>query len=138
MTCITCGELISGCTQCLSSSICQNCSNGYYLINNYCTECRMAINNCFTCGFINVNLTCSSCLSGYYLGLNFICFSCNSTLQFCSSCTSPTFCTGCISGYVTNYNNTCSLCTYLLPNCLYCTPKACLKCIDNFILNSYG
>jgi hypothetical protein len=137
LTCITCTELIIGCSSCKSSSVCLSCSDGYYLINNYCTYCRIAINNCFSCGTLNNTLTCSSCLPGYYLGVGFTCTPCNATIQFCSSCTSATACTGCISGYTVNYNQTCSPCSYLIPLCLYCS-QTCIKCIDNYILNNYG
>ncbi len=111
-----------GCLSC-NSSQCLSCALGYYLVNNYCTLCSMAINSCSQCSYLNSNITCQLCLAGYYISNKFTCISCNTTLPFCINCINSTTCVACLSGYISSLNNsTCQPCSVLIPNCLYCNP----------------
>ncbi|EDR22739.1 protein serine/threonine kinase, putative [Entamoeba dispar SAW760] len=160
--CVSCndGTDFIGCSKCdpSSSTICTECTDGYYLHSSQCLKCS---SNCAKCnssscslcssGFLNIKGDCVTCES---VG----CLECDSTLNKCSIC-SPGFslhdgyCVGCstINNCKICSSNNCSECNtgYYLDessckpcddSCTTCTKTEekliCKECLEGYYLSS--
>lgn len=64
-----CSPCSASCLDCYNTTYCLNCTDSYYLQENTCILCSLAISNCLTCS-VNSTLrqfNCTSCLSNYFL-----------------------------------------------------------------------
>ena len=125
---------MAACSSCLGYSICNACSNGFYLSGSTCGNtcpngtvgdnttlvcvnclspcnyCALTQTNCLSCLspflYYQVNNSClSSCPDLYYA--NTATLQCKPCLFPCSSCSSATSCLSCASGYFLFTNSSC-------------------------------
>ncbi|KAL7716864.1 Protein serine/threonine kinase [Entamoeba marina] len=128
---------------------CEECDEGYYVVNRMCSECQSgcdvcsSIEYCLTCNYdyyltktkncalkstiigCDGNITengCSSCSDGYFSNDN-ACELCNET---CQTCSSNNDCTSCIDGYVLKFDK----CVYFrkIDYCLSAKNSVCESC----------
>lgn len=141
-TCTTCAIAIINCTTCVlngTTTSCQACALGTYLINNTCLPCTTYCTNCTatTCNkcpatFVISGTTCI-CNATLQLFLsNGSCVSCSTLISNCSNCTfnGTLQCTTCIAG---NFFNglTCLTCGLLCTTCN--SSSTCAVCFPTFV-----
>ncbi len=108
LTCPAC-NLLYGCIECKSASLCTKCEIGFYLKND--NTCGLCAANCLTC---NAALTCLACKDGY-VSDGTGCVLCESKIEGCSKCikdTATTFnCTYCQMGFLlSGVDKKCHIC----------------------------
>ena len=107
---------IENCKYCPNPTVCQACSDGYFLSGKSCFKCD---DNCKTC--MITATTCTSCSNGAQIKNGI----CNKKCRpYCSSCDEP--CTKCDSGYFLK-DGYCSVCS---EGCLECSTSSdsCTAC----------
>lgn len=127
-SCLPCPQ---GCIQCLSSSLCTNCTFNYFLSSNLCEQ---GPNNCL---LVNNNGSCLECLIGFYIdGID-----CTACPSYCANCNNQG-CLNCSFGFGLNSssgncfvcNSNCSSCGWsTFQSTAYCT--SCL--IGNYIVDGF-
>ncbi|OMJ92106.1 hypothetical protein SteCoe_5206 [Stentor coeruleus] len=123
-----CYNCVSNCKHCTNNTLCNECYDGYELINNNecvgkichtkkCSSCPNSINNCL------------KCFEGYFLDSQNHC--CDSNCKTCNEDSS--FCISCNNGmYLDGLK--CMNCT---DGCLSCNNLAdCILCADGYLLYS--
>lgn len=129
-----------------TSTICEGCLTGYYLVDNI--SCLPCPSTCQSCSSYSVCLVCSptftytdgvctcDALSNQVLN-NSKCVSCGSLLPSCLTCNStatPVGCTACLPTY---YLNSSGICVECPSGCTTCYQNnSCTQCKPGFIYNS--
>eukprot|EP00121_Abeoforma_whisleri_P001019 Awhi_evm1s906 len=111
-------SIVSRCTECnpieeclnvsctnLNNSICLECKNNFYYLNENQTKCLPCISNITNCKFAECHgMTCKECLDGFFLTkLN----TCDSCPQGCTKCSSFDYCETCELGFNLDDNQMC-------------------------------
>lgn len=90
----------SGCTECLSESVCTGCQLNYRLVKEKCYEnCDYP---CLECSLFNKYI-CSACFKGYSLSENLTCVP-------DVTCSQTQNCTICPLAYYLTFTRTCNTC----------------------------
>lgn len=137
LSCPAC-NLIGGCVECKSASLCTKCEVGFYLKND--NTCGWCMASCLTCGNAS---SCLSCQDGYVNDTT-SCVLCESKINGCSKCiagTVTTFnCTYCQLGYYLNMaDSQCYICHSNITGCHTCNDSlTCTACLDKYFLDTTG
>lgn len=132
ITCELCSEFNRGCGNCVNSTYCIECTQGFYLetilVGSQPTRECFSCNIMLGCGGCNSSAICIFCLPGYYLnsGDN-KCYTCDKTMPGCLRCNTSSICEQCDIGYYVS-GNSCASCSSM-NHCLLCqSSSACIEC----------
>ena len=139
---------LSNCDKCHyedENTICEECSSGYYLKDNACTQCKWTLQSegkiCEVCSDdkTKYNPDSCNCITGYTKGDSNQCVKCPENCYSCgyNSQDKKSKCFNCNEGYTLNSKGICVSCG---ENCKYCYLDAnenplCLSCMSGYILN---
>ena len=118
----------ANCKTCVTPSICTECNDRFFVLNDVCSACS---DNCITCSDANL---CTKCDKTYFIDIKNTCASCT-TLPNCTNCSDGQSCTLCKDGFFIN-NKTCTACQ---KGCKTCTASAdlCTSCQTNYVFSNY-
>lgn len=137
-----CSNNINNCAYCSTSTSCQICNSGYYLITaptstivGTCVLCNTA--GCNQCSSPNI---CTGCIAGYTLNTTTNACQLSNCQYPCAQCTTSG-CSSCLSPYnaAPFDNGTCFTCP--IANCLACspqTPQICTNCNQGYLAINNG
>ena len=139
---------LSNCDKCHyegENTICDECSSGYYLKDNACTQCKWTLQSegkiCEVCSDdkTKYNPDSCNCITGYIKGDSNQCVKCPENCYSCgyNSQDKNSKCFNCDEGHTLNSKGICVSCG---ENCKYCYLDAnenplCLSCMSGYILN---
>lgn len=121
-TCFTCDGVIPNCADCVNSTSCVLCKDGFILASNHTCIVPCHVPNCQSCGIIDI---CEFCLTGYTLDSAYNkCILGQSCIDpYCTDCLGDiNICKACTPGYTLNSSGSCvvtmAVCT--VANCETC------------------
>ncbi|ELP93554.1 protein serine/threonine kinase, putative [Entamoeba invadens IP1] len=115
-----------GCTLCNYNDGCQQCQDGYQIVNRNTQKCSDFSEGCLLCS----DNKCSSCATKYFLSSSSLkCEKCSVHIPNCETCIEDQ-CITCIGNTRTLLDNTCVHCNERWEGCVNCDNFKCTKCED--------